>query len=129
MSAPTAAERAQVIAGLRELADLLEAHPDLPVTKYPVFGVHAGSVDTGIDETDDDAGHGIVDQAAVILGTGTADSHGHYTTCWLSRGEERFEGDDRWRVRYEVSRISNAATADHEARRSYDSNIDTGGAR
>lgn len=125
MSAPTAAERAQVIAGLRELAGLLEAHPELPVGKYPMFSVHAGPVDTGIDETDDDAGRSLVDEAAAVLGTEITDSNGHHTTTWLARGEERFEGDNRWRVAYEVSRIGSAAWADYEARKSYERNVQT----
>ncbi len=129
MSAPTAAERDQVIAGLRELADLLEAHPDLPVTKYPRMAVHAGETDTDVDEADDDAGRALVDQVAATLGTGITDRNGHYTTTWLARGEQMWEGDNRWRVAYEVARISTASWADYEARKSYETNIDTGSAR
>lgn len=117
MSAPTPAERARVIAGLRELADLLEANPALPVTKYPVFGVHAGAVDTGLGDDDDDACCAFVDQAAAVLGTEITDRHGHYVTTWMSRGEEPY---DAWRMKYEVSRIRNAAMAEHLLRRSYD---------
>jgi hypothetical protein len=121
-----AADRAQVIAGLRELADLLEASPSLPVPRYPVFQVDAGPVDTGTDDSDEAAKRAIVDQAAAILGTPVRDSHGHYGTAWLSQGKEPY---DCHRVKYGVLSITRATMAEHEARHSYASNIAAGSAR
>lgn len=33
-------KRAALIAGLRELADFLEQHPDLPISGYPALSIH-----------------------------------------------------------------------------------------
>ena len=68
MSAPTPAERAQVIAGLRQLADLLEANPALPVEKYTRMRVSAGLFDMDVEETDEPAKRAVVHAAAAILG-------------------------------------------------------------
>lgn len=120
MSAPTPAERAQVIAGLRELASLLEANPALPVEKYTRMRVSAGDVDMDIDDTDDAACRAAVDAAAAILGRPVTDHHGHHDTAWSSR----VSGPDEepyacWRVTYEVSAITAAAMAEHQLRQSY----------
>jgi hypothetical protein len=130
VTAPTAAERAQVIAGLRELADLLEAHPELPVTVYPSMQVDAGPVDTGTGDGDEDGKRAVVDQAAAILGRPVRDQHGHYETTWLSTcadpGEEPYA---RARVQYRVLSITRAAMDAHDARHSYSDNIRVGGAQ
>jgi hypothetical protein len=129
VSAPTAAERAQMIAGLRELADLLEAHPDLPVTAYPQMLVHAGPVDTGTDDENEDAKRAIVDRAAAILGTEATvplPGSGHYEATWRSRGEGPSR---RFRIEYKVLSITAAAMRAHDARQSYSENIRAGGAR
>jgi hypothetical protein len=125
---PQAANRAQVIAGLRELADLLEANPGLLVTTYPEMLVHAGPVDTGTDDGDETAKRTVVDQAAAVLGVMPEDNAqaGHYEVQWLSRGEDPYQ---RHRVSYRVVAITRAAMQAHEAKHSYASNIAAGGAR
>jgi hypothetical protein len=126
VSAPTAAERAQVIAGLRELADLLDAHPELPVETSPDVCVHAGPVDPGTDDEDEDAKRAVVDQAAAVLGTPLTDHEGHYETTWKSQGEDPY---NYYRVKYRVLSITKASMRAHEARQSYDANLRAGGAR
>ena len=120
MSAPTPAERAQVIAGLRELADLLEANPALPVEKYTRMRVSAGDVDMDIDEQDEPAKQAAVDAAAAILGVTPVAHNGHYDAAWTSRGELPH---GQWRVTYEVGAIAAAAMAEHELRQSYSGNV------
>lgn len=116
----TAAERAQIIAGLRELADLLEASPGLPVPKYPTIRVDAGAVDLGLDEQDEAAKRAAVDAAAAILGRPIEEHHGHYDTEWHACGEDPY---GRWRVKYEVGSIAAATMAEYDLRRSYTGNI------
>lgn len=116
----TAAERAQVIAGLRELADLLEANPGLPVPKYPRIRVDVGDVDMDIDEEDEPAKRAVVDTAAAILGSAISDRNGHYDTDWHACGEDSY---GRWRVAYEVGSISAARMAEYDLKRSYTGNI------
>lgn len=125
MTAPTAAKRAQVIAGLRELADLLEAHPELPVEKYPEFCAHAGPVDTGTDDGGEDAKRAVVDRAAAILGTATSESDGQYQTTWNSRGEDLYNA---YRVKYRVLSITAASMRAFYDRQSYEANLRAGGA-
>jgi hypothetical protein len=117
VTAPTPAERAQVIAGLRELADLLEANPALPVSKYTRMRVSTGDVDMDLDDTDDAACRGAVDAAAATLGRPVTDQHGHYDTTWISgAGEDRYGG---WYVQYNVGSIATATMAEHALRQSY----------
>jgi hypothetical protein len=110
--------REEYIAGLRELADFLEAHPALPVERYPTpRRVHTGP-DTGT--TGDGVGRAIVDDAAAILGvTARATPGGHYEAA------RTFSGG----ISYGVVCIPAAAMAEHEARSSYSGNVQTGGAR
>lgn len=123
MPTPEPQDRAQVIAGLRELANLLEAHPELPVTSYPEILVHAGPVDMGIDDTDEDAKRGAVDQAAAVFGVTPEEHHGHYSAGWLSRGDDAYA---RYRVSYRVVAITQAATQAYHDQQSYTRNITEG---
>lgn len=97
----TPEQRADIIAGLREVADFLEAHPKLPVEQH--WGL---SFSTWIDtDADDEAGTAIVDAAAAILGTEpTGDSH--------YRVSRTFRGG----VYYEVIRIASGHMSDYQAR-------------
>ena len=107
--------RSEYIAGLRELADYLEAHPALPTERYPAgIRVYTG-VDTGT--TGDGTGRAIVDQAAVTFGTAPVTTRGgHYLTSRQFRGH----------IAYEVLCIPDAAMAEYDARQSYSSNIQVG---
>jgi hypothetical protein len=70
------AVRARFITGLRQLADFLDAHPDIPVPPYgTTIDVHAESTDNG--------GQAQVDAVAEQLGTPVQDDTaegGHYRT-------------------------------------------------
>jgi hypothetical protein len=98
------AVRDQFITGLRQLADFLDAHPDLPVPPYgTTITVNADSAD--ID------GKAQVDAAAEQLGTPVHDdtaASGHYSTI-------RAFG----RIGYDVVAISDASYARYLAHSSY----------
>jgi hypothetical protein len=102
--------RARFIAGLRELADYLDTHGDVPVPDYPHLLVH---VDGGSDAEERQA----VDAAARGLGTRAAESlpgSGHYKAR-----------RDFGPLKYEVLAISRACMADYDARQSYAGNVIT----
>ena len=103
-------QRARFTAGLRELADYLDAHDDVPVPDYPHITVHAdGASDAGDRQA--------VDAAARGLGTRAAESRpgsGHYKTR-----------RDFGPLSYEVLAISRACMADYDARQSYAGNVIT----
>lgn len=61
----TTSYRDDLINGLRELADFLQAHPSLPVSKY---GVAKVSYHVGLDIADDDDARNEVDRIAAELG-------------------------------------------------------------
>ena len=98
------ANRGQYIAGLRELADFLDAHPDVPVPLYgTTITVNADSTDTG--------GKAQVDAAAEQLGTPVhddTDDSGHYSTI-------RAFG----RIGYDIVAISDASYARYLAHSTY----------
>lgn len=105
-------DRNQFIDGLRQLADFLDANPDVPVPYCPRLGVHADSQETG--------GREQVDKIAAALGTGIAEhsSDSHYYT------EERYFGP----ISYYAVSISDAEMARHRALMSYSDSVvpDTG---
>ena len=107
--------RSEYIAGLRELADYLEAHPAIPVpTVVPQVTVYTG---TDTHTGGDGVGRAIVDQAAATFGTGVhVSSSGH---CEATR---KFGG-----LAYRILCIPDAAMAAHDARQSYTGNIQVGG--
>lgn len=113
MNTTPEAGRLQVIAGLRELADLLEANPDLPIDKYPDFLVHAGAVDMDIDEHDEDAKRAAVDAVAHALDLPTRTSEGHHSVTWSSAAAEPAYA--AYRVTYRVTAITEAAMQAHKA--------------
>lgn len=99
--------RARFTAALRQLADHLDAHPDIPVPGTPKFLVfpphHAAEPER----------RGFVDQAAAALGvTAADDNYGHYLAI------RRFGP-----LVFEVLEISDAARARHQAEDSYRGNI------
>jgi hypothetical protein len=97
----TPEQRAEIITGLREVADFLDAHPELPVERY--WGLSFSTwIATGAD---DEAGTAMVDEAAAILGTEpTGDTHYRVTRT--------FSGG----VYYEVLRIASGHMSDYQAR-------------
>jgi hypothetical protein len=108
--------REEYIAGLRELADLLEANPCLPAEAYPSgITVHVGP-DLRVRADDDAAA--VVDAAAAVLGVETrTTTGGHYEAVRQLPGG----------LSYRVLHIPAEVMADHEARNSYSRNIQTGG--
>jgi hypothetical protein len=100
--------RAQIIVGLRKLADYLEDHPDLPV---PEFG---GDV-TFYPRGDDEQRRAEVDRIADILGVKPTDDtrrDGHY------RAIKSFG-----RMTYRAVHIPSRSWARYQARDSYRANI------
>jgi hypothetical protein len=98
------ATRSQYIAGLRELADFLDAHPNVPVPRY-------GTTITVNADSTDDGGKAQVDAASRQLGAPVHDDtedSGHYSTI-------RAFG----RIGYDVVAISDAAMERHHAHYSY----------
>jgi hypothetical protein len=70
--------RHQIITGLRQLADYLHAHPDLPVSE------HGWDLSDYTLRVSDDQGRADVDRIAAILGVTPADDTrggGHYTAA------------------------------------------------
>ncbi|MEU8122182.1 hypothetical protein AB0C21_26045 [Spirillospora sp. NPDC049024] len=101
--------RHQTIAGLRALADFLEANPAVPVKEY---GAHY-SVHTRVG--DDAAAAALVDQVAAFLGAKVTDDRptgGHYTA------EKTFG-----RIAYRIVHIPARQMAEHYAHMSYRDNI------
>jgi hypothetical protein len=97
--------RAQIIAGLRQLADYLDANPGVPVNEYGwdlnIYTVHGG----------DAAQRAEIDQVAAVLGVAVQDetgSGGHYSA-------ERTFG----RITYRCVHISERRRAEHRAFVSY----------
>jgi hypothetical protein len=100
--------RAQMIVGLRTLADYLEDHPDLPVPDY------GGDVSVYPDGSEAEQ-RAEIDRIAAILGVNPTDNtgrDGHYTA-------EKTLG----RITYRAVHIPSRARARHHARNSYRTNI------
>lgn len=101
--------RHQTIAGLRALADFLEATPDVPVAEY------GREYTLYTRDCHDTCGRAEVDRIAALLGvpvTDDTDRDGHYTA-------ERAFG----RIVYRIVHIPARRTAEYEARNSYRDNI------
>jgi hypothetical protein len=102
----TATERAQFTAALRELADFIDANPDLPLP--PTYS-RSARVSPHLDGTDEEE-RAEVDRIAGILGVSPQESgSGHY------EAEREFGG----RVWYRAVAISAARMAQHNALTSY----------
>jgi hypothetical protein len=102
----TADDRAALVAGLRALADFLEANPAVPVQE----SYHREDITFFPPGDTDDEKRAAVDLAASAMGVRAADpdGHGHYRA-------ERMFGP----VVYQVLMISSAARARADARDSY----------
>lgn len=97
--------RTQTITGLRQLADYLDQHPDIPVAPY------GWSLLTFARHDDDAARQAEVDQVADILGAQVHDdtaNGGHYTAA-------RTFG----RITYEFIHVTARSRALHRAHMSY----------
>lgn len=60
--------RAEFVAALREIADLVESRPGLPIPEYPIFGFSVAHTSAGA-VTDDETGRALVADIARELGT------------------------------------------------------------
>jgi hypothetical protein len=97
--------RTKVITGLRQLADYLDTHPDLPVARYG-WDCHVYT-----DQTSDTDARAEVDTIAAVLGVNVDDrtsQRGHYTAA-------RTFG----LVTYEAVHVPAQRMADHNALMSY----------
>lgn len=108
MSEPTWTDnerRAQFIAGLRELADWLDAHPEAPIPPYPDLNWSVGCL--GFD---DDSGVAYVCNLAATLGT-----QPQLDDCGYARVDRQFGS-----IRYGASYVPRTAMAAYHAALSYD---------
>jgi hypothetical protein len=96
--------RTQIITGLRQLADYLDANPDIPVNEY------GWTLMTFARRDDDTAGRAEVDQVAKGLTVPVSDDTGggHYTAA-------RTFG----RITYEFIHVTQRSRAEHRALMSY----------
>ena len=106
----TGPERALFITGLRDLADYLTDHPDVPVPDTD------RDIVVFVPDGTDDEERGHVDQAASVLDVPVAERSGHYKA---SRAFGPL-------LTYTVLTISAAARAEHQAQQSYCDNITAG---
>ncbi|GAA2607675.1 hypothetical protein SMC26_17810 [Actinomadura fulvescens] len=106
--------RHQIINGLRALAALLEANPDIPVTEYG-WTVNADVGGISRDAQTDQAQRAHVDQIAELLGVPVRDDtrHGGHYEATRSFG----------RITYQAVHIPSQRWERHFAERSYDTNI------
>ncbi|KXK63395.1 hypothetical protein AWW66_03515 [Micromonospora rosaria] len=101
----SADERAALIAGLRELADALEANPALPLPR--------AEISRSVLLDNDAAGQAEVARAAELLGTEVVSDNGSAHT------QRAFGG-----LTYEVFYVSRQRMTDHEALMSYRGAVD-----
>jgi hypothetical protein len=104
--------RAQTVVGLRQLADYLEDHPDVPVREY------GWDLNIYVTADTDEAGRAEVDQIAAVLDATPIDDTldgGHYWT------RKTFG-----RISYRAVYIPARAWARHRAENSYRRNISIG---
>ena len=102
---PADAERLVFAAALRELADFLESHPDVPVPMYAEVRTFLG----GVPEADRVAE---VERIAAILGRPTETRATHYLT-------RRVFGPTGYGITYQACHIPDSTMAAHEAYASY----------
>lgn len=97
-------QRTETIQGLRELADFLEQHPDIPIHHGPY---HTNDISFSVSLATDEAEHAEVDRIASVLGvepTGANDSH--YTATREFRGGIRYRAisiTDEWMARVQAA--------------------------
>jgi hypothetical protein len=103
--------RAQTIVGLRQLADYLEDHPDLPVKEYG-FDL---TVYPDTDNDTDAAGRAEVDRIAGILDVTPTDN--------TPKGGHYIASKTFGRISYRAVHIPSRARARYNARNSYEHNI------
>lgn len=104
--------RAGHIAGLRQLADLLETQPDIPYYEH-------GRIGFALDGTEAEAAEAIERAAQALTVAGIEfdrreDSHSQSIGFVLAG------------VEYEFCRVRDAACAAHQARQSYERNVQVG---
>ncbi|MFC5753810.1 hypothetical protein [Actinomadura rugatobispora] len=101
--------RHQIITGLRELADFLEATPDVQVCEY------GATLQVFAREGDDASSAALVDQVAALLDVTVADdraSGAHYVATWTFG-----------RAAYRIVHIPQRCREEHEAQTSYFDNL------
>jgi len=101
--------RTQVISGLRQLADFLEAHPGVPVDTYGY------RLRLFTDPHTDEACRTQVKAIAELLNVTPRDETGWGGHLYASRTFGR--------ITYEICHITSHYQAAHQARRSYENNI------
>jgi hypothetical protein len=108
MTIADTAQRAQIIQGLRDLADFLQAHPEVPVQPYSIHCINYYPV---IENDDDAAACAEVTRVAGLLGVEPAWNHSgtHYSAV------KRFG-----LIRYEAVLVTEASMAAHHAAATYD---------
>jgi hypothetical protein len=97
-----------IVAGLRELADFFEQHPEVPAPVYAQLDLSVRHSET---KADDDTGPAEVERIAGILGVNVVTRHGHYLADRRFGGPDAADG-----VTLHVIYISQAAMDAHHAR-------------
>jgi hypothetical protein len=92
-------KRAEFVAGLRELADWYQAHPDAPMPHGPRFSL-------SIVRDTDEAGEQAIEALAIAMGVGVKRSR----DVGIQRAERRFSG-----LRLEASYVPKSVMAQHYA--------------
>lgn len=100
-----ATRRDAIIAGLRELADWLEAHPDVELPLIPP------EISVFVHEEEDNAGHAAVKRLAAAIGAAAVDDRLNSL-----RAQVTFSGG----VAYEVIYIKRQFRREHDALHSYE---------
>ncbi len=104
------AKSAHLVAGLRELADWIETHPDLPLPAYPNFTWATSAAVAGGGDFDDAAGLAYITAVARELDTTVRDSGDGYCSADRKFGP----------VSFGASHAGNAGMAQFRAALSYD---------
>jgi hypothetical protein len=102
----------QIAAGLRQLADFIQAHPDFPVPAYPTIQHCVGSK-TADGQKNDEVGVATVRQIAAALGVPAEVGGGGHHVVHAAFGV----------VGYTAFYVPDASYSAHLARTSYERNV------
>jgi hypothetical protein len=111
MTIANTAQRAHIIQGLRDLADFLQAHPEVPVQPYTTRCI---SYYPAIDNNDEAADCAEVTRVAALLGVDPA---------WNHNGTQYIAVKRFGLITYEAVAITAASMAAHDAVATYHGHV------